>query len=65
VSIDLIVRDGAAKDLSLQHAGQPHGVGVLGTPRDLLARLEPRQRAPDLAADFAADLADFHRRCCH
>ena len=47
--LDAAVRDRAAENLAVQHAGQPHGVGVFGAPGDLLARLEPRQRAADLA----------------
>ena len=46
--LDAAVRDRAAEDLAVQHAGQPHGVGVFGAPGDLFARLEPRQRAADL-----------------
>src|SRR5262249_59858896 len=52
--LDAVVRDGAAEDLRVQHAGQAQIVGVLGAPRDLVARLETRQRAADLAADRAA-----------
>ena len=51
--LDAAVRDRAAEDLAVQHAGQPHGVGVFGAAGDLLARLEPRQRAADLRADLA------------
>ena len=52
--LDAAVRDRAAEDLGVQHAGQAQIVGVLGAPRDLVARFEPRQRAADLAADRAA-----------
>ena len=31
--LDAAVGDGAAEDLSVQHAGQPHGVGVFGAAR--------------------------------
>src|SRR5262249_45368573 len=47
---DAAMRDRAAEDLGVQHAGKPHGVSVFGAPGDLVARLESRQRAPDLRA---------------
>ena len=58
---DAAMGDGAAEDLGVQHAGKPHGVGVFGAPGDLVARLEPRQRAPDLRADRGV----LHGVRCH
>src|SRR6266849_3836546 len=54
---DAGVGDRAAEDLAVQHAGEPHGVGIFGASGHLLARLEPRQRASDLRAHLGADLA--------
>jgi hypothetical protein len=52
--LDAAMRDGAAEDLAIQHAGQAQIVGVFGAARDLVARLQARQRTADLAADFSA-----------
>ncbi len=52
--LDAAVSDGAAEDFGVQHARQLHGVGIFGAAGDLLARLEPRQRAADLGADRTA-----------
>ena len=41
--LDAAVRHGAAEDFSVQHAGQPHRMGVFGAADDLVARFEPRQ----------------------
>ena len=49
-ALDAAMRHGAAEDLSVQHAGQPHVVDVFGAAGDLLARFEPRHRAADLGA---------------
>ena len=59
--LDAAMGNGAAEDLSVQHAGQAHGVGVFGAPGDLLARLDPGQRA----ADLRPDLSLFNRGRCH
>jgi hypothetical protein len=40
---DAAMRQRAAKDLPIQHARQPHGVGIFSASGDLLARLEARQ----------------------
>ena len=50
--LDAAVRDRAAEDLGMQHARQPHGVGVFGAAGDLVAAFEPRHRAADLRADL-------------
>ena len=41
--LDPAMRDGAAKDLAVQHAGQPHRVSVFGPSAHLVARFEPGQ----------------------
>jgi hypothetical protein len=48
--LDAAVRHGGAKNLAVQHAGQPHQVRVLGPAGDLLAPFEAWHRAADLAA---------------
>ncbi len=48
--LDAAVCDGAAKDLAVQHPGQPHHMRVLGAAGDLLACFEAWNRAADLAA---------------
>jgi hypothetical protein len=50
------VRDRAAEDPRMQHAGKPHGMGIFGAARHLRARLDASQRPPDLAPDLAPDL---------
>ena len=62
--LDAAVGDRAAKDLSVQHAGKPHGVRVFGAAGDLLAGLESRRRASDLIAD-ARCAAVQHGVGCH
>ena len=54
---DAAVRHRAAEDLAVQHAGQPHQVGIFGAAGDLFACFEARHRAADLAA--------AHRVCRH
>ncbi len=56
-ALDPSVRDGAAEDLAVQHAGKLKVMCVFGAARDLGARFEPRQRA--------SDLARRHRRLVH
>ena len=45
---DPAVRDAAAENPAVQHAGQAQVVDVLGPPGDLQPGLQARQRAPDL-----------------
>ena len=63
--LDAAMGDGAAEDLSVQHAGKPHCMGIFGAPGDLLARLEPRRRTSDLTADARGDVAALHGGGCH
>jgi hypothetical protein len=51
--LDAAMRDGAAEDLGMQHAGQAEIMGVLRAARDFFARFKAGQRAADLAADLA------------
>jgi len=48
--LDAAMRDRAAKDFPMQHAGQTHRVSVFGAPADLVARFETGQRTADLPA---------------
>ena len=50
--LDAAVRHGGTKNLAVQHAGQPHQMGVFGAAGDLLAAFEARHRAADLAAAY-------------
>ncbi len=67
---DARMRHGAAADLGVQHARQAQIVDIFGTASDLGPRLDPRQRAADLAtgrrsrvAHAASARCRARRRC--
>ena len=48
--LDAAMRDRAAEDFCMQHAGQLHQMSVFGAAGHLVAPFKPRQRAADLSA---------------
>ena len=66
VSIDLIWPCATVlrNIFGMQHARQPHGVGVFGAAGDLVAAFEARHRAADLRADLGgAGIAGRGHQC--
>ena len=59
--VDAPVRDRAAEQLGMQHARQPHEVGIFGPAGDLVAAFETRDRLSDLRAGFAGGVSERRR----